>query len=135
MSAQYLTGKQILAIHYTTMNRHNDLEQAGIKYQDRFESMLERPKSDYFGVELYPTVLEKGCCYYHSIAKDHIFHNGNKRTALVTFITYLRLNGMSLTFDNDEVENFTVYLAEDDKFKTNDCINHLVKELKPYIIQ
>ncbi len=134
MSVIYLTNKQILTIHYTAMKRHDDLEQAGIQYIDRFESMLKRPKTLYFGEEQYSSLLEKGCCYYHSIAKDHIFFNGNKRTALVTFITFLRMNGKTLTFTNQEAEDFTVYLAIDDKFKTNDCIAYLADELTPYII-
>lgn len=34
---------------------------------------------------------------------------------------------------NDEAEDYTVYLAYDEKFKENDCIHYLVNELKDYI--
>ncbi|WP_010529299.1 type II toxin-antitoxin system death-on-curing family toxin [Lentibacillus jeotgali] len=130
----YLTGEEIFIIHYTVMEMYHDLDQAGIKYPDKFEAMLERPKTVLFGEEQYPSIEEKACCYYHSIARGgHIFHNGNKRTALTVFETFLNLNSYELTMTNEEAEDFTVYLAEDEKFKENDCIQYLVNELNSNI--
>jgi len=130
----YLTGEEIAVIHYTIMEMYDDEEQAGIKFQDKFEAMLERPKTTLFGEEQYPSIIEKACCYYHSIARSgHIFHNGNKRTALTVFETVLNVNGYELTMTNQEAEDFTVYLAEHDKFQTNDCIRFLVDEIQGHI--
>ncbi|CCQ96637.1 Death-on-curing family protein [[Clostridium] ultunense Esp] len=129
----YLTAEEIIFLHYTMMEMHDDIKQAGVKFPEKFEWMLERPKTKVFGEEQFPTVIEKACCYYHSIARGHIFHNGNKRTALVVFVTFLDLHGYEFTMTNKEAEDFTVYLAEDDKFRGNDCIRHLVNELKDYI--
>ncbi|GAE95470.1 death on curing protein [Gracilibacillus boraciitolerans JCM 21714] len=67
----YLTGEEITIIHYTIMEMYDDMEQAGIKYPpDKFEAMLERPKTELFGgEEQYPSIEEKACCYFHSIAR------------------------------------------------------------------
>lgn len=130
----YLTGEEISIIHYTVMEMYDDMEQAGIKYLDKFEAMLERPKTVLFGEEQYPSIVEKACCYYHSIARGgHIFHNGNKRTALTVFVTFLDVNGYEFTMTNDDAEEFTVYLARDEKFKENDCIHYLMGELGDFI--
>ncbi|MBB5323492.1 death-on-curing protein [Anoxybacillus tepidamans] len=134
MQVQYLTGEEILVIHYTLMELYGEGEQNGIKFQAKFESMLERPKGIYFGTELYPTVIDKACCYYHSIARGHIFHNGNKRTALAVFFTFLDINGYELQMPAQEAEDYTVRLANDDKYRGNDCIQRMVEELEPYII-
>lgn len=115
------------------MELYGDGEDAGIKLPDRFEFMLERPKSDYFGQEQYPSIIEKACCYYHSVVKGHIFHNGNKRTALTVFETFLNVNGYELTFNEQEAEDYTVYVAKDEKFKENDSIHYLVAELKEHM--
>ncbi|WP_079524882.1 type II toxin-antitoxin system death-on-curing family toxin [Halobacillus hunanensis] len=132
----YFTGEEVYLLHVTMMEFYNDQEQAGIKYPDKFAAMLERPKTELFGEEQFPTVLEKACCYYHSIARGgHIFHNGNKRTALVVLETFLDLNGYELTFTNQEAEDFTVYVTKDDKFKENDCIHYLVEEIKDHILK
>ncbi|WP_445613190.1 type II toxin-antitoxin system death-on-curing family toxin [Geobacillus sp. YF-1] len=129
----YLTAEEIIFLHYTIMEMHGDAEQAGVKFSDKFAWMLERPKTKLFGEEQFPSIIEKACCYYHSIATGHIFHNGNKRTALAVFVTFLNLNGYELTMTNKEAEDFTVYLAEDAKFRGNDCIQHLCRELKDCI--
>jgi death-on-curing protein len=130
----YLTGEEISIIHYTIMEMYDDMEQAGIKYTDKFEAMLERPKTELFGEEQYPSIIEKACCYYHSVARGgHIFHNRNKRTALTVFETVLNVNGYELTMSNQEAEDFTVYVAKDDKFRENDCIQYLVSEIQEYI--
>lgn len=121
-------------IHYTLMEIYGAGEHAGVKFPDQFEYMLERPKSEYFGQEQYPSVIEKACCYYHSIVKGHIFHNGNKRTALTVFETFLNLNGYELNLSEQEAEDFTVYLAENEKFKSNDSVEILVAELKNHIV-
>lgn len=130
----YLTGPEISILHYTIMEMYDDNEQAGIKFHDKFEAMLERPKTELFGEEQFPSIVEKACCYYHSIARGgHIFHNGNKRTALTVFVTFLDVNSYEFTMSNEEAEDFTVYLARDDKFRENDCIHYLVDELKSFI--
>ncbi|KIL46716.1 cytochrome C biogenesis protein CcmI [Jeotgalibacillus alimentarius] len=134
MSVTYLSAKEILFIHFTMMDFYDDSEQAGVKNQDRFEGMVQRPKTELFGEETFPEVIEKACCYYHSLARGgHIFQNGNKRTALTVFETFLNINGLELTWSNKEAEDFTVYVANDDKFKDNDCIQYLKEEVEAFI--
>ncbi|PPA68814.1 type II toxin-antitoxin system death-on-curing family toxin [Jeotgalibacillus proteolyticus] len=130
----YLSAEEILFIHYTMMDFYEDSDQAGIKNQDRFEGMVARPKTTLYGVETFPTVIEKACCYYHSIARGgHIFQNGNKRTALTVLETFLNINGLELIWSEQQAEDFTVYVANDDRFKDNDCIHFLKEELEAFI--
>ncbi len=49
-----------------------------------------------------PTPFEAAAAYAFGIAKAHAFVDGNKRTAFVTAVTFLRLNG--LHFRPDPVE-------------------------------
>ncbi|MCA1012800.1 type II toxin-antitoxin system death-on-curing family toxin [Halobacillus halophilus] len=131
----YFTEEEILYLHYTMMEMYDDLDQAGIYSRSAFEAMLERPRTELFGEEQFPSLFQKACCYFHSIARSgHIFNNGNKRTALTVLETYLNMNGWELAFTNKEAEDFTVYVAKDDKFKENDCIDYLLEELSPYLV-
>lgn len=117
------------------MELHQDIDQAGIKNEDRFEAMLERPKFVSYGEEVYPSFPEKAACYFHSIARGgHIFHNGNKRTALLVLETFLNINGFELTLDNQKAEDFTVEVATHPKYKGNDCIKYLAIELDKYMV-
>nr|WP_240376877.1 type II toxin-antitoxin system death-on-curing family toxin [Bacillus piscicola] len=95
--------------------------------------MLDRPKTDYFGTEQFPTVLEKACCYVRSIVAGHIFHNGNKRTGLTVLETFLNINGWELTMEEETAEDFTVHVAKDERFRENDCIHYLAAELEKCI--
>lgn len=130
---RYLTKETILAIHLAVMRRHDDLEQAGVKYPDRLEAMLERPKTELFGAEQFPSHLEKACCYYHSIATTHIHYNGNKRTSLLAFTVFLDMNGYSIDLSEQEMEDYTVNLTTEERYKTNDCIQLMASELKPHV--
>lgn len=130
---RHLAKETILAIHLAVMKRHDDLDQSGVKYPDRLEAALERPKTKLFGEEQFPSVLEKACCYYHSIATTHIFYNGNKRTALTAFVVFLDIHGLSLGLSESELEDYTVRLTTKEQYKTNDCIRIMVDELKPHV--
>ncbi|MBW8351002.1 type II toxin-antitoxin system death-on-curing family toxin [Bacillus sp. IITD106] len=131
---KYLTEDEILYIHCDIMETHQEPEsQIGVKYPDKFKAMLERPKSGFGDFEFYPCIIEKACCYYHSITRNHIFHNGNKRTGLSVFITFLLINGYEFTMPEQELEDYTVELADNPKYATNDCISIMVKELEKYM--
>ena len=48
----------------------------------------------------------------HSLVHDHPFHNGNKRTALVSMLSLLDKNGMMLTCPEDGLFKLVVQLAK-----------------------
>lgn len=130
----YLTEDEIFYIHCDIMETHQELEsQIGIKSPEAFLAMLERPKTGFGEKEFYPTVIEKACCYFHSIVKNHIFHNGNKRTGLSVFIVFLAINGFKFTMPEKDAEDYTVNLADNAKYSSNDCIGIMVEELEIYI--
>ena len=59
-------------------------------------------------MELYPTVFDKAAAYFESIAFDHPFVDGNKRTALAAAARFLYLNGYELAATNRALERFAV---------------------------
>ncbi|MEU0049065.1 Fic family protein [Streptomyces sp. NPDC006309] len=58
-------------------------------------SAIERPRTDVFGAELYPTLHEKAAALLHSAARNRALIDGNKRTAWLAMRVFLRLNGLS----------------------------------------
>lgn len=50
-----------------------------------------------------------------------------------TFIVFLNINGYNFIMPEDEAEDYTVRLADDSKYATNDCIKLMVEELEIYI--
>ncbi|RMI32859.1 type II toxin-antitoxin system death-on-curing family toxin [Nocardia stercoris] len=72
----------------------------------------ERPRLDVFEVEPYPTVWEKAAALLHSLARNHPFVDGNKRTALQAAALMLELHGRRLAALPDEQETVMLDVAQ-----------------------
>jgi death-on-curing protein len=66
-----------------------------------------------YGEEIYPDKYHLAAAYMFYIIKNHVFNDGNKRTGLVTAITFLQWNGIIFNpFDEDAVFYFVMSIAE-----------------------
>ncbi len=50
--------------------------------------------------------------YAESIARGHVFNDGNKRTALTSTFTFLEMNGYTIEASDDALADWIVDLAE-----------------------
>lgn len=107
---KYLTSLDVIAIHYLTIDsyfseyREEDGQyQRGIKSVSLFESALYCPQQTFDKKELYPDILLKAAAYLRSFACNHAFHNGNKRTALMCMIMFLKLNGYEVIASHEKL--------------------------------
>lgn len=76
------------------------------------ESALGRPQATAFGKDAYPSVHEKAAALLHSLARNHALVDGNKRLALAATIAFYGMNGIHLTFSNDEAYEFVMAIAK-----------------------
>lgn len=102
----YLTAEEILVIHARIIDATGGLH--GIRDLDRISSMVERPKMQFGGQELYPTLFSKAAAYFESVAMDHPFVDGNKRTAISIAARFLFLNGYELLTSSRILEQFVL---------------------------
>jgi len=94
---------------------------AGVKSLALLQSACSRPHTGAGGVDKYISLESKLGALFHSLTKNHPFHNGNKRTALVTLLTALHRNGRRLDSEvtDDQVFDFVVDVTADE-FPTAD---------------
>lgn len=79
----------------------------GVKDKEGLSSLLGQVDNSFFGITPYPTILYKATYFWYTISTKQMFNNGNKRTALLTALLYLKVNGYS--FDIlDEVALYNV---------------------------
>lgn len=104
----YLTTNQVIVINTVQISLYSPKEQAGVKDPGLLDSAINRPKQSVFGMDAYPTIYEKAAALFESIAKNHAFHNANKRTALASLIVFLKINHYRWTMGIDEEQDFTV---------------------------
>lgn len=75
------------------------------------ESALARPRASAHGEDAYPTIHDKAAALLHSLARNHGLVDGNKRLALAGTIAFYGMNGMRITFSNDEVYDLVIDVA------------------------
>jgi death-on-curing protein len=98
----------VTAIHEAQLAEHGGLP--GVRSAELLESALVRPKTTAaYVAEADAVVL--GALYAIAIARNHPFIDGNKRVAWVAMRTFLRLNGVTLTFDRIDAVNVMLALA------------------------
>lgn len=89
------------------------------------QSAAERPRASVFGVDAYPTLLEKAAALIHSIARNHALIDGNKRTAWIAADIMLVMNqGSGLQVDPERQEEFMNLIAEG-KMEVAEIATHL----------
>ena len=83
-----------------------------VRDMELLEAAVARPTTSAFGQDAYPTPQEKAAALLHSIARNHPFADGNKRTATIAAIFMLEVNGLRVTWKPDEALTHIVAMAE-----------------------
>lgn len=107
---KFLSVERIIQIHDAFLEDHGGL--SGIRDMGLLISSIETPKASMFGQDLHISIYDKAAAYLFHIVKNHPFNDGNKRTGSVTAILFLQLNGVEITFCDEEYEEFVVEVAE-----------------------
>lgn len=109
----YLTEKQILDLHDIMILNFGGLQ--GIRCKNLLSSCVESPKMTFGGNELYKSIELKASTYLFNIIKNHPFNDGNKRTALSSFLSFLNLNNydMKKLPSKKRLEDFAIKLANE----------------------
>lgn len=96
MTAWRWIGAQVVhAVHDRQLAQHGGL--AGIHDAGAVESALARPRN--LAAYGEPDACDLAAAYAWSLARNHGFSDGNKRTAWVTARLFLADNGCRLRFD------------------------------------
>ena len=74
------------------------------------ESAVGRQCTSLTGVLKYPDPVDNAATLLYGICNDHPFHNGNKRTALVSMLVHLDRNQYTL-FDTSQNELYDLMIA------------------------
>lgn len=122
----YLTTNQVIAINTVQIRLYSPNEPLGVKDPNLLDSAINRPKQSVFGSDAYPTIYEKAAALFESIAKNHAFHNANKRTALASLIVFLKINHFRWTMGIEEEQDFTVDVVNH-KYTFEEIVSTIMK--------
>jgi len=92
MTWQWIDAAVVLAVHDQQLVEHGG--SAGVRDMGLLESALARPEQ----LAAYgdPDIFDLAATYAHGIARNHPFVDGNKRTAYVVCMLFLRLHQVQI---------------------------------------
>jgi death on curing protein len=110
--ADYLTLAEALAIRDDQIERYAGA--LGVRDLGLLETALFRPQTGY-----YADLIEEAAALWESLAQNHAFVDGNKRTAFGAAYTLLAINGARITADADATYEFisSLYAADLGRYK------------------
>jgi death on curing protein len=97
--SDFLTLAEVVAIHGDQIERYGGF--AGVRDFGLLEAALFRPQTGY-----YADLIEEVAALWESLAQNHPFTDGNKRTAFAATYTFLAINGARLTAGADDAYAF-----------------------------
>lgn len=119
----YLTVAEVLAMQTDQIERYGGSH--GIRDQGLLESALYRPQTGY-----YADLVEEAAALWESLAQNHPFIDGNKRTGFAATYTFLAINGGRLTADAPEVYVFVASLYEANQFSFDELVPWLRRQVR-----
>lgn len=97
MEPIWVLQKTAVSAHEESLAEHGG--SSGIRDLGLLESALARPKNLYAYGDPEPSLQQMAAACAYGLTANHPFVDGNKRTALIVSVTFLRLSGLRLVAD------------------------------------
>lgn len=117
MQVRTLSAEDVVAIHEVLVADFaadaDPISPNGVKSEDLLRSAVSRQFTGYQDRLKYDTALYNAASLTYGICLNHPFHNGNKRTALVSLLCHLDKNDISMTENvtQDELYSLMIKIA------------------------
>ena len=113
---RWIAVDEVISIHHALVRdfakTHDPIDPPGVRSNHLIESAVFRPQTGLGDILKYPTVESSAAALLCALIHDHPFHNGNKRTALVSTLVFLDENDLVLTCSDDELFRFVLLIAK-----------------------
>ncbi|HEX2618622.1 MAG TPA: type II toxin-antitoxin system death-on-curing family toxin [Phototrophicaceae bacterium] len=121
METRYLTLSELIYINGTLLKTPDITSgKRQVRDIDLLEAAVARPSSSAFGQDAYPTLRQKAAALLHSLARNHPFADGNKRTATVGVIFMLEVNGQTVIWEQENALAMMLRVAEGKAIEVDD---------------
>ena len=106
---KFLSVEDVKAIHDLLIEKFGGMQ--GVRSEELLDSAVARMRATFGGEDLYETIFDKTAALFESLCKNHPFFDGNKRSAFVSAVTFLEINGYETQFDKEVAEQFVLKIA------------------------
>lgn len=119
-----LSIREVIAVHDALIDQFGGAY--GIRDKDALASAIMRPQIGY-----YDGIIKEVAALLESLAMNHPFVDGNKRTAFATAEVFLRLNGYFIDCDSSEAHSHFMQLFDANSFRFAELQAWLEEHVKP----
>ena len=124
---RFLTISEVIEIHDQEIEAAGGL--SGVRDLKALESAIGAPQASFNG-QFLMDIFEMAATYLNSIAINHPFLDGNKRTALASSLTFLFMNGYEIDESYDEELADKTLLLVTREITKSDLTKHLKSRSK-----
>lgn len=106
----FLDTSHVILLHEIAITNFGG--SGGIRDMNLLESAVVQPQLFLFGQYVHSDIFDMAAAYsFHSI-KNHPFVDGNKRTGILSALTFLELNGIILPQNFSNLYEFALEVAD-----------------------
>ena len=107
---KYLNVQDVILLHNLAIDEFGGSH--GLRDYGLLESAVLRPQSSFGNKDLYPTIFLKGAALVHSLLLNHMFVDGNKRTAMFCVMAFLELNGHIMKASQKDIVSTALWIED-----------------------
>ena len=116
----FLSVADILGLHRRQIERYGGTK--GLRDLGLLQSAVSLPAASFDGAWLHGSLEEMAAAYLFHVCQNHPFLDGNKRTAAMAMLVFLRVNGLQPTFTEDELVDLTLGIASGKRTKAEAAV-------------
>ncbi len=123
----HLSVEIVREIHAEALGQFGGLD--GVRDENLLASAVLAPQASVGGESPFADLVEVAAAYLFYLCRNHPFLDGNKRTAMMAAIIFLRLNGFESAPDSEHWESLMVDVSASriDRATTTRRLRKLVK--------
>ena len=138
MRLKNITIAEVEYIAYYLAKKFMEWDEPIPDFSSRFPNVLESclitPFSSFGGKTPYRGLIGKASMLFYLMVKNHPFKNGNKRIAMTPLMYFLSENKKWLEVDNQELYNFSKWVAESNPKLKSETVKAIEKFIQTYIV-
>ena len=108
-----LSKRQVLLLHSALIEEFGGTD--GVREEGLLESALASPFQTFGGEAVYPSLQAKASQLGFSLVCNHPFLDGNKRIGVHIMLVFLAVNGLELSYTQQELADIILQVAAGEK--------------------
>lgn len=107
-----INKRQVLLLHKNLIKKFG--WSLGVRDENLLDSSLKAPFQTFDDNDLFPTLISKAARLGYGIISNHPFVDGNKRTGTHLMLLFLAINGVDLSYNDEDLINIIMKVATGD---------------------